>query len=134
MRRWWLAVAVLWLAASCGGVPPSFGGQTTFRQQAGQNTVWLTVRPWPARSLTTSTFEVRIMGPDRRAVRRAAVSLDLSMPAMEMGKTAPRMEPAGPGRWQGQGVFSMNGSWQVTVQVKEGGKTQDRARFLLVVQ
>lgn len=132
MRRWCWAVAVLVLAVSCGRVPPSYGGQATFRQQAGKDTVWLTMRPWPARSLTTSSLSVRVVRPDGQPARGVQLGINLSMPTMQMGRT--RLNPVreGPGRWRAQGVFSMNGAWRVTVKVRGGGGGE--ARFVFQVQ
>src|SRR5258708_29525539 len=72
-------------------------------------------------------FEVMVNGADGKPVSDADVSVVFVMPAMPAMKMAEmrnevKLKPAGDGTYTGPGNVMMAGKWNVTVNVKRGGK------------
>lgn len=126
-------------AAVASGTPAAGQPQpaNTFEQtqKAGDKTVALTAAPG---QFGTYTFTATVQDSQGVPVQAAAVTANLMMPDMAMQpvsvKLAP-MNPPVPGAYQAQGVLSMKGLWQVTVQVQTQGMAQPvRATFVFNAQ
>lgn len=70
----------------------------------GARRVVLDVGPRPPRAMQDLLFTVRVLGPGAAGLQGGA-ELALAMPGMYMGELRVKLSPAGPGAWQGQGVF-----------------------------
>lgn len=96
-----------------------------------------TGRPWriglktvPARpqQLDPTQFLVRIKDSSGRPLTGAAVSVQLTMPSMDMGRNAAAAkEVSPPGTYAATGRFTMPGDWQITVQARRGQTSQSQS-------
>jgi hypothetical protein len=86
--------------------------------------VSLEILPRPIEAMKELGFVV-ILTREGRPVEGAELSLELSMPAMYMGRNSPTLTEVKPGRFEGRGVVPrcMSGDkrWQATILVKEAG-------------
>lgn len=99
------------------------------REVAGR-TVGFDISPKPVRAMTDLTFRVSIDGDPPEA----PPFIDLDMPDMFMGLNRVRLEPAGDGVYEGEGVIVRCPSgiplWQATVTLPGVGEA--RFRFNVV--
>jgi hypothetical protein len=93
------------------------------------------IQPRPVTAMSELTFVVTLL-QDSRQVIDAAVSLDLSMPGMYMGKNSPVLKHIANGRYEGKGLIPrcMSGSrtWQADLAVVRG-QQKGSASFLIEV-
>jgi protein SCO1/2 len=93
-------------------------GEITQSKTVSNTTVELTATPG---QYGTYTFTVTVQGADGTPIQGAAVTAQLTMPAMVMqpvNVALPAMNPPVPGSYQAQGVLSMRGAWHVVVQAR----------------
>jgi RND family efflux transporter MFP subunit len=89
--------------------------------------VEMTTDPQPPRK-GSNTVRVKVTGPDGRPVAGAEVSVTFfmaAMPAMGMAamNTTLKASDQGGGMYEGQGTLASGGTWQVTVTVRQQGRT-----------
>ena len=79
-------------------------------------------------------FQAQIADKGSRPVSRAAVSISLAMPGMDMGRNVVTLKEmaATPGTYTGMGRFTMSGNWQATVSADRGTVHQSQV-FPIVV-
>ena len=70
-----------------------------------------------------TNFRVTIKQNLGSPVDNAQVELSLVMPLMDMGKNQFALKPAGNGKYEGAGEFSMAGEWEVAIAARAEGKT-----------
>ena len=109
----------LTLLAACGGGLPA--GYTSQQQTVDGLTITLE-RPRKAELLQTYTLYVNLADANNKPVDGARVSADMIMPAMPMGSNKPIADPLGNGRYGVKTIFSMEGDWNITVDVSVSGK------------
>jgi nitrogen fixation protein FixH len=128
--QWMLSLAVdagrirarrLWtVVAQPGDAPPSTGN--ALRAAAGDQTVLLTVSPWPPRSMRELAFSVDLPGYGGSDPPH----IDLSMHGMEMGRNRVLLSRGADGVFRGTGVFvrcpSGRKDWEAVVTVPGKGK------------
>lgn len=79
-------------------------------------------------------FEVDVFRPDGRPLEGARVAFDLTMPDMEMPLNrfeAPAV-PGEPGRYRGEGTFTMKGRWQIEAVARHQGAVSTARRIVQV--
>ena len=69
-----------------------------------------------------TNFRVTVKQTLGTPVDGAQVEVSLVMPLMDMGKNQFALRPAGNGRYEGTGEFSMAGEWEVVVTASGEGK------------
>ena len=84
--------------------------------------------------MNKTQFLVQVQDKQQRPVSGATVSLELSMPGMDMGRNIVALKEiaAAPGRYTGTGRFTMSGDWQMTVSANRGALHQSQAFPTLV--
>jgi RND family efflux transporter MFP subunit len=108
--------------------PPGAGAAAAINAPAqAQAGVEMTTDPSPPRK-GGNTVRVRVTGPDGKPVAGAEVSVAFfmaAMPAMGMASmnTTIKAGDRGAGMYEGQGKLESGGTWQVTVTVRQQGRT-----------
>ena len=114
MNRLIVLVAIVVLAAGCGGRPPAAASDDI--------TVEVSTVPRAVAALRPVTLVVRCRD---RAGRPAAVRISealLAMPEMSHGVEKIVLHPAGGGRHEASHTFSMDGVWQLEIRGVAGGR------------
>ncbi len=129
-RGWGLWLLLVLLVAGVLGSRAWIGAQRSV-PVTGASAWRMTVLPPSGRVIHEPTrFEVEIVGSDGRPVEGAAVEFDLTMPAMEMplNRFAAPAVPGAPGRYRGEGTFTMKGEWRIEAIARLGdaGARADR--------
>ena len=73
----------------------------------------LALQPASPRQLDPTRFVVTLKNTQGQPVTGAAVALNLTMPAMDMGENTVTLTPQAPGTYAGMGRFTMAGEWNV---------------------
>lgn len=89
--------------------------------------VALQLSPPSPRQLDVTTFTVRLKNSRGQPISEARVLIDLSMPAMEMGRNQVTPVLHGQGVYIGTGRFTMAGEWQATITVSGHGRRTTQA-------
>ncbi|NNJ09561.1 FixH family protein [Chloroflexales bacterium ZM16-3] len=76
----------------------------------------------------TQTFTITLVDAQGKPIDNASVYIDLLMSAMPMGSNRPVASNEGQGRYQVQYVYTMTGTWEVTVVAEVDG-VEHRAVF-----
>ncbi len=79
----------------------------------------LAVQPPSPRQLDPAHFTLTLKDAQGRPVTKAAVTLNLIMPEMDMGKNAVTLTQQTPGTYAGTGRFTMPGDWNVRATVSK---------------
>lgn len=105
------------------------------REPAGPYTLAMTLTTHPAspRQMDETRFFVQIADMHHRPVSGAAVSAQLAMPAMDMGRNMVILHETMPGTYTSTGRFTMPGDWQATVSADKGAAHQSQT-FSISVQ
>ncbi len=82
----------------------------------------LLLSPQPVRQMDATTLTVHLSNAHSQPAAGAAVSADLVMPGMDMGKNTVALTPQGAGTYGGTARFPMDGGWRVTVTVTKGAQ------------
>jgi nitrogen fixation protein FixH len=93
---------------------------------AAQSANWkiaLTTDPAKPEEENDTAFKVALTDSSGQPVSGAAVTADLQMQTMNMGKNEITLIDDGAGTYEGKSQFSMAGPWNVIVTAKQGGKT-----------
>lgn len=93
-------------------------------------TAILTFDADPLLSMTHTTFSVELIGGTGKVISDAAVSLQLTMPAMEMPLNNPKA-PWLDGAYRGSAVFTMAGEWEAAMFIQRPGHDQVTLNFNL---
>lgn len=122
-------------ATAADAVPDCRINEGPCASAAGNLAIGLEVLPRPVKAMRELSFNVTVR--DRgAAVTSAAVSVDLSMPGMVMGKNVVILRHQGNGRYEGKGVIvrcpTGQRVWKADVAVKQGARTM-HAPFLIEV-
>jgi hypothetical protein len=131
-------LALLGLAA-CGGESSTTGGnegaQGTPAQGAagGDLQISLITDPSPPKS-GPATIAVEIKDAAGKPVDGAQVSISANHVGMSHGGIEGELTPAGSGRYEAKGSFSMSGTWRAEVQVTPQGGTAKTRSFDLQVE
>lgn len=84
------------------------------------------VTPGQPRQLDPALFQVQVTDKNKKPVSGAAVTAELVMPAMDMGRNAVPLHETTPGTYTGTGRFTMPGDWEATVSADKGAAHQAR--------
>ena len=87
----------------------------------------LSVTPGQPRQLDPARFQVQVTDSRNKPVSGAAVTTELVMPAMDMGRNAVSLRETAPGNYTGTGRFTMPGNWAATVSADKGAAHQSQA-------
>ena len=101
-----------------------YAGSLEVTKKAGANTVTVTLRSDPP-SAGVNPVTVSVRDAAGKPVTTAAVVVEYGMPGMPGMPPMSYKEPLAPAGqvYKGNLNFSMAGPWQVTVKVRQGGKT-----------
>ena len=91
----------------------------------------LQIVPAKPRQLDPTHFTAQVRDRSGKPISSAIVTVNLAMPAMDMGRNAVLMNAGEPGQYRGIGRFTMAGSWGVTVTATKG---KDRATQIFPVE
>jgi hypothetical protein len=92
-------------------------------QQSGEMIVVLSLNPYPP-SVGQGEFDITLTNVSGQAINDAAISLNLTMPAMRMPPNQPVMEFASDGRYHTTTYYTMRGWWRIEVIVTRGNEKQ----------
>lgn len=106
-------------------------GCTPHKPELPRNTAhWqisFSVTPARPRQLDPTETQVQVTDSSKRPVSGAAISVQLAMPAMDMGRNDVTLhETRARGTYAGTGRFTMPGDWQATVQADKGPAHQSQ--------
>lgn len=87
----------------------------------------MTTAPDAPRQLDPAQFRVQILDSSGRPVSGASVTVDLTMPAMDMGRNQSAATAGAAGIYTAASRFTMPGDWQVTVQADKGALHQTQS-------
>jgi hypothetical protein len=116
------------IAVSAQGTPvPLLAGsvklpENTAMQKVGSLNVTLALSPYPPVGFQPASYDVTLKDENGQAVSDAAVSLDLTMPAMPMPSNVVQAKYTDNGLYQGSGRFTMRGLWRIVVIIQRGGE------------
>ena len=94
--------------------------------------IGFSVTPRQPRQLDPVRFQVQVTDSKAKPVSGAAVTVQLAMPAMDMGRNAMALREAGTGTYTGTGRFTMPGGWEAAVTADKGASHQSQAFPVLV--
>lgn len=114
-----LLVITLGLASCSSNTLPLQATQT-----AGALSVSLKVDPDPPVPMQDALLELRLFDSKGQPLSGANVSLDLTMPGMQMPMNRPEVVESGGGVYQAKTLFTMAGKWQIQVVVTDVGKSE----------
>lgn len=117
IKNWLPVVALLVWAGGCGPTPR----HPTLSKSDPTLQILVRLPPGRIRQLDPVLFTVRLRDHTNRPVSDAAVTVDLTMPAMAMGENRVLLTPHGQGAYIGTGRFTMAGEWLATVTAVRGG-------------
>ena len=129
-----MAIAAVLLGAAACSKTAGEGGSNKAAAVPGPVTLEMQSTPVPP---TTGANTVTIIAKqsDGSPLNDARITGEFFMPVMEsMGKTTVEFMPQGEGRYSGQGVLSMAGSWQVTVTASRQGRPLATRTFNLTTK
>jgi len=117
------ALCLLGVLLLSGGCTPS--SRPTAPADTAHWSLTFSVIPSRPQTLDPAQFQVQVTGRSGSPVSGAAVSAQLAMPGMEMGRNVVVLrETQPPGTYIGTGRFTMAGGWQVTVSAVKGAAHQ----------
>ena len=91
-------------------------------QTIGEVEVTMEISPKPVKALQDLVFKINLSG----VAGATASYIDLGMPAMKMGPNRVALKPAGPGKFEGQGVIvkckSGKRTWFAIVTIPDHGE------------
>lgn len=125
IRRHALAAGVLVIVlglASCTMGPPAAPPQAT--QRSGTMSASLTLSPAPPVPMQDARLELALFDARQQPILSADVSLDLTMPDMEMPVNRPAVVESGGGVYRATTLFTMAGKWQIKVVVVHAGQRE----------
>ena len=91
--------------------------------------IQMTTIPAAPQALDPAQFRVHILDSSGRPVSGATVTVNLTMPAMDMGRNQSAAAAGAAGIYTAAGRFTMPGDWQVTVQADKKAQRISRSRF-----
>ena len=106
--RWWVVPILLAL----GGCTPR---QEPPPQHNANLQMTLAVQPASPRQLDPTHFTVTLNDRYSKPITKAAVTLNLMMPDMDMGTNTVTLTQRAPGTYTGTGRFTMPGVWSIHV-------------------
>ncbi|WP_370650066.1 FixH family protein [Oscillochloris sp. ZM17-4] len=116
---------ILTLLAACSA--PS--GPPTVRQEQTVDGITIGLEAADAPKVNaTQDFTITLADAKGQLIDDASVYIDLLMPAMPMGSNRPVASAAGQGRYNVQTVYTMSGTWEITVVAELDG-VEHRATF-----
>ena len=83
----------------------------------------------PPKNLVKTKFTLLILTQKNEPLKGATATIDLEMDH-PMGENKVVLKEAGPGTYEGEGVFTMGGDWVANVTVKKGAE-QGTAKFAI---
>ncbi len=89
--------------------------------------ITLQATPTKPRQLDPTTFTVRVADRSGKPITDVAVTAELAMPTMDMGRNAVVMNLVEPGRYDGTGRFTMAGPWTVSVRAVRGKEVSQQS-------
>jgi hypothetical protein len=96
----------------------------TAAQQVGNLNVALALSPYPPVGFQKNDFDVTLTDGNGQAITDAAITLDLTMPAMWMPPNTLAAQPVGNGHYRASGRFTMRDQWRIEVIILRGGVKQ----------
>lgn len=84
----------------------------------------------PLLTMTHTTFSIELIGGTGTVIKDAAVSLQLTMPAMPMPVNNPKASWLD-GAYRGNAVFTMAGEWEAAMFIQRPGYDQATLNFNL---
>jgi hypothetical protein len=110
--------------AACGGdVEAGPTGVT------GDLQLTLTTRPSPPVRNETATVVVEVKDAGGKLVEGATVMLQSGMIGMSHGGPKGQLADMGGGTYEGEGKFSMGGTWRIEIEASKGDGTPTVGRF-----
>ncbi|BDI33238.1 hypothetical protein CCAX7_52890 [Capsulimonas corticalis] len=76
--------------------------------------------------MDSSVFTVTANDGQGKPLGGAAVTVNLTMPSMEMPKNEIVCQETKPGEYTGKGRFTMSGDWRAHVTVKSAGRMREQ--------
>jgi hypothetical protein len=125
-RRHVLAAGVLVIVlgiASCTAGPPS-AAPLHATQKSGTLSASLALKPDPPVPMQEARLQLALFNDRQQPILGADVSLDLTMPEMEMPVNRPAVIEDGGGGYQATTLFTMAGKWQITAVVVHAGQRE----------
>jgi hypothetical protein len=112
-------VIALGLVSCSSNISPMQATQT-----AGAFSVSLNVAPDPPVPMQDALLELKLVDFKGQPISGASVSLDLTMPGMQMPMNRPEVVESGGGVYQAKTLFTMAGKWQIQVTVTDVSKSE----------
>ena len=84
----------------------------------------LTVDPDPPVPMQDALLELKLFDSKGQPISGASVSLDLTMPGMQMPMNRPKVVESSNGVYQAKTLFTMAGKWRIQVLVTNDGKSE----------
>ncbi len=112
--------AVLGLAALCFGAGCSPRSSPLPPADTAQWQIAFLVTPKQPRQLDPAQFQVQLTDSKNKRVSGAALTVELAMPAMDMGRNEVTLHEAPLGTYTGTGRFTMPGDWEAAVSADKG--------------
>ncbi len=82
--------------------------------------------PKSPRQLDPALLRVQVTDSRNKPVSGAAVTVELAMPAMDMGRNDVQLHETPPGTYTGTGRFTMPGDWDAAVSAGRGAAHQSQ--------
>ncbi|WP_051250861.1 FixH family protein [Paenibacillus harenae] len=116
-------IIVTWVRAGEEAAPPV----TEHEFEIGQ-LVW-SIDAYPAKVLHGNSFTVDVTGLYGIPLEGAKLAVKLDMLSMVCGDVDFQMTEIAPGKYTGEGIPLMAGTWKATLTLEEGGETFKVARL-----
>jgi hypothetical protein len=121
------AIAFILLSKPDNAPPP-----ITEHALGSGHAVW-SINPYPAKVLRDNRFLIDLTDETGAPLQGASLSVKLEMMDMVCGDYAFKMTEASPGKYSGDGVPLMAGTWKATVTVQTADQTYTIVRLLKAV-
>lgn len=119
-----VSVAFIWLRSGDKPTPPI----TEHKFELGQ-AVWA-IDAYPAKVLHENHFEVDLTDRTGAPVQGAILSVKLEMLNMVCGDYEFQMTEASPGKYSGEGIPLMAGTWKATIKLEKDEHSYTLVRLL----
>ncbi|WP_169082965.1 FixH family protein [Paenibacillus sp. PL91] len=94
--------------------------------------IW-SIATYPAKALRENRFLIELADESGAALHGASLSVKLEMLDMVCGDYEFKMTEASPGKYEGEGVPLMAGTWKATLTVDTGAQTYTIVRLLKAI-
>lgn len=112
-KIFFLASLILLILAAC----TNQGDPSSLAATKGGMSLSLDVSPNPPLSMESSTLQIKLSDANQSPIQGAKITVDLSMPAMQMPMNNPKVTEVGQGIYTVDAMFTMAGEWQILIDV-----------------